>query len=446
MPLKIAIVLFIVAVPLYGLAALQSPSDFEHGLVRYASTEPSDPVARLQKRIDAGEVTLAFDRDWGYLPAVLAELRIPRSSQSLVFSNTSLQLLLISPENPRALYFNDDVYVGSVWGGPIMEIASVDPQLGTVFYTLPQKEDASPRFEREYFACLLCHDSKATAGVPGLTLLSVIPDRRGKALPAGASGVDDRTPFKDRWGGWYVTGLHGEERHRGNMMSSSQLDTIRDPQAFIARLDLNAGANVTSLDKYFDAGRYLTPASDLVALTVMAHQTRVHNLITKAAYDVRTAVHEDKEFAGSLRSADGTYSDLTRSRIHEAVEPLVRAMLFAWAAEWTSPISGTTKFADEFMSAGLRDRRGRSLRDVDLTTRLFKYPLSYLIYSDPFDALPDAAKAQFYARLDQILAGGDSKDFDHLSASDRQAILEILEDTKPEFQEARRNAAARVLK
>jgi hypothetical protein len=437
MPFKVAGIASILFVPLLALATIQSSGDFEHGVMKYATTRPNDPIARLQSRIDSGEAQLAFDPDWGYLPAVLDQLKIPRSSQSLVFSKTSLQLLMISPESPRAIYFNDDVYIGGVKGSPIMEIASVDPKLGAVFYTLPQKEDSRPRFEREFYGCLLCHDSSATAGVPGLTMLSVLPDRDGKAV-SGARTVplDDRTPFKERWGGWYVTGTHGDQRHWGNLMLTMRTDFVRDPKALIKSLDLEPGANVTRLEKHFDTKRYLENSSDMVALMVMSHQTRTHNLITRAHYDVQTALHEDGEFAKLLGSSSGEYSELTQRRIKDAVEPLLRAMLFVWEAELTSRVSGNTSFAADFTKRGPQDREGRSLRDFDLTKRLFRYPLSYLIYSESFDNLPPAARKQFYTRLRQVLDGTESnKDFAHLSGADRQAILEILRDTKPEFTE-----------
>jgi hypothetical protein len=423
----------VVLIPVLSFATFQSPSDFEHGVIQYATTKPSDPVARLQDRLDAGEVKLDFDPAWGYLPAVLDQLHIPRSSQTLVFSKTSLQLLLISPKTPRALYFNDDVYIGGVWGGPIMEVASVDPKLGTVFYTLSQKEEGHPRFEREFFACLLCHDSATTSGVPGLTMLSVLANLEGKALPGIPTiPLNDRTPFNERWGGWYVTGTHGAQRHWGNLMASTQLDSIRDSKAFVQHLNLEPGANVTSLPKFPPA--YLTPDSDLIALMVMAHQTRTQNLITRASYDVQTAIQEDAAFAKSQGLSKQEYSEITKGRIQTAVEPLVRAMLFVWEAELTSKISGTSSFAGDFVKRGPRDHQGRSLREFDLTKRLFRYPLSYLVYSDSFDALPPAAKERFYGRLKAILTGDDSnKDFAHLSNADRQAILEILTDTKAEF-------------
>jgi hypothetical protein len=433
---KLAVAILIIVMPMAGLGIFQSPSDFEHGVVRYATTTPSDAIARLQERIDSGNVNLEFDPAWGYLPAVLDQLKIPRSSQTLVFSKTSLQVLQISPKTPRALYFSDDVYIGAVQGGPILEIAAVDPKLGAIFYTLPQeKHDARPQFQREFFGCLLCHDSAATAGVPGFTMLSVLTDPDGTALSGTPTiSVNDRTPFSERWGGWFVTGTHGDQRHRGNLTAPAHMDSIRDPDAFVRRLNVEPGANRTHLRGLFDTGAYLTPGSDLVALMVLAHQTRTHNLMTKASYDVQTATHDDGVFQKTLGLSQQGYSDITKVRIQTAVEPLVRGMLFVWEAALSSKVAGTTAFADEFTKRGPRDSQGRSLRDLDLTKRLFRYPLSYLIHSDAFNALPRPAKEQFYSRLDAILSGEDSnRDFAHLSKADRQAIQEILGDTKPEY-------------
>ncbi len=414
-----------VTLPLIAVAAMQDPSDFEHGVVQYASTTPTDPVARLQQRLDEGLVQLKFDDRLGYLPAVLDELRIPRSSQGLVFSKTSLQLVQISPAAPRALYFNDDVYVGAVQGGSLMEIAAVDPRIGAVFYSLAQDPEVKPRFQREFFTCLFCHDSAATAGVPGFTLLSVLTDDRGMAIPAaGTVAMSDRTPFTERWGGWYVTGTHGDQRHWGNLVSSHRPDSLRDPKAFIASLNLDAGANLTSLRNRFDSSAYLTEHSDIVALTVLTHQTRTHNLITKANYDVQTALHDD---ASSRPEA-------TRARVAAAVDPLLRAMLFASEAPLRAPIAGTTTFASDFTAQGPRDSRGRSLRDFDLQTRLFKYRMSYLIYTDAFDALPQPAKDYFYGRVLEILQDKDrSRDFAAIPADEKRVIFEILRETKPEF-------------
>src|ERR1019366_2089097 len=100
--------------------------------------EVHDPVANLQKRLDRGEVTLQYEPQHGYLKSVLEQLAIPVSSQTLVFSKTSFQYKKISPQAPRALYFNDDVYVGQVHDGKVLEFVSFDPVQGAIFYILDE--------------------------------------------------------------------------------------------------------------------------------------------------------------------------------------------------------------------------------------------------------------------------------------------------------------------
>src|SRR5215510_3589264 len=151
----------LLVVPIADSVRAQSDGDYDHGSIGYSKTNPTDPVARLQQRIDSGEVTLKSESDLGYLPAILRELNVPTSSQSLVFSKTSFQFTQIAPSRPRALYFNDDVYVGYVQGSQLLEFASVDPNLGAVFYTLDQEQEGRPRFHREIYFCLICHDSSA---------------------------------------------------------------------------------------------------------------------------------------------------------------------------------------------------------------------------------------------------------------------------------------------
>jgi hypothetical protein len=402
-------------------AVAQLPTSADHDAIAYATSAPTDAIAHLQARIDAGEVTLAYDEARGYLPSVLAELNVPPSSQGLVFSRTSLQLDRIAPWSPRAIYFNDDVYVGWVQGGPIIEVASVDPKLGAVFYSLPQKAEAKPRFERETHTCLVCHDSTSvTGGVPGLIVRSVIPDRYGYGLaPVGKSITTDQTPLQERWGGWYVTGTHGEQTHMGNVIAPVLSHEVGNIKSYLASAKLPTGHNVTDLRGRLDLDPYLTPHSDIVAMMVLAHQATVHNLITRAGYDGRVAERE-----GAVSEA----------RIRNAAEPLVRALLFVKEAPLTAPLKGTSGFAEEFAARGPRDAKGRSLRDLDLERRLFKYPLSYLIYSESFDAMPAAVKEYVYRRLAAILGGHDaSPEFAHLASADREAILQILKDTKPEM-------------
>ncbi len=414
-----------------GTAAAQwgsGPTDAENEAIRYSSGVPADAISSLQRRLDAGRTVLRFDAEHGYLKAVLRELHIPVASQVLVFSKTSFQRALISPAKPRAIYFRNDVYVGWVRGGPVLEIATVDPRLGAVFYTLNQEPAEKPRFQRQTQACLQCHDSASmTAGVPGLLMTSVQPDTDGEPmLAAGVLVTSDQSPFRERWGGWYVTGTHGSQFHRGNLMATRELGS--------ARLDVTAGANVTDLRSRLDARPYLSRHSDIVALMVLEHESHVHNLMTRANYHTRMALAFDKARSVDVGQASVTVSEATQDSVRRVSEPLVRAMLFVDEVALTSPVSGTSGFARAFASQGPRDHAGRSLLDLDLTRRLLRYPCSYLIYSASFDALPTPVKDYIYGRLMEILTGKDvSQHFAHLTAADRTAILAVLLETKPDF-------------
>jgi hypothetical protein len=411
---------------------LAVPADAGSGLpydeepISYSTAAVDDAVARLQPKIDDGRVRLGRDADHGYLRAVLAALQVPVESQVLVFSKTSLQRDRISPRTPRAIYFNDEVYVGWVPEGEVIEVASTDPRQGTIFYVLPQRERPRPRFRRMTHECLQCHDSSAmTGGVPGLMMRSVYPDRAGQPmLAAGGSVTDQESPFAERWGGWYVTGTHGRQRHMGNVTARANDDAIT--------LDREAGANVTDLSERFETSAYLAPGSDIVALMVLAHQTRMHDLLTSAGFDVRRALHDAAAIDAALGRPGAPPSEGTLRRIDVAAAAVVRHLLFAGEPSLIDPVRGTSGFADAFTARGPRDRKGRSLHELDLRRRLLRYPCSYLVYGEAFDALPAPLKERVYARLWDALSGKDrSRDFAHLSASDRRAITDILLDTKP---------------
>lgn len=367
----------------------------------------SDPTEELQQRINKGDVRLDFEPERGYLRSLLNHLKVPVSSQTLVFSKTSLQSDRITPSTPRALYFNDDVYVGWAQGAGFLEVMSIDPEFGAVFYLLGQRREDRPAFERSTgHECSICHYYRESAKfVPRLVMTSVIPGATGDVEGAFPIPTTDKSPFGERWGGWYVTGTHGDQKHLGNIV-------LRTPASAFDNIPAAARAlssNVTDLGRRFDTSRYLTPHSDIVALMVLGHQVETHNLMALA-----------------LAKAGGPPQ--------EAGEPLVKGLLFAGAAPLAAPVQGTSTFAAEFAARGPRDSKGRSLRDFDLKTRLFRYPLSYLIYTEPFDELPQRMKAYVYRRLREVLGGQDkSPDFAHLSAPDRAAILEILRETKPDF-------------
>jgi len=401
-----------------ALRAGQLPKLAEDSAIAYSKTAATDPVARLMKKIESGQTTIAYEEQHGYLPSLLKALNVPVSSQGLVFSRTSLQVDRIAPWSPRAIYFNDDIYLGWVQGGPIMEIAAVDPKLGAVFYTVDQEPGERPVIRREGRTCLQCHDSGQTGGVPGFIMRSVVTDRYGYPVAAGTSATTDQTKLEERWGGWYVTGTMGNLHHKGNAMVPLLAHEIGNVDSYLARNPIVSTGDVTSLAGKFDPDPYLAPDSDAVALLVLAHQSEIHNLITRAGYEASRALAVN----GSMAVVDA------------ASERLVRALLFVNAAPFAAPVEGTSSFAKDFVNAGPRDHRGRSLREFDLKTRLFRYPLSYLIYSEGFDALPPVVKNYVSRRLHDVVSGTDTaREFNHLSADDRQAIGEILADTKAGF-------------
>lgn len=410
--------------PFILVVNLLAQDDFERPPISYSESEPDNRVSRLQARLDMGGLKLGHHELFGYLPAVLKALDIPIESQVFVFSKTSLQVRYISPQTPRALYFNNNVYVGYCQHGDVLEISAVDPQLGTVFYTLDQRSDVTPRFERRTDNCLICHSSSRTEGIPGHLVRSLLTDVAGQPIfSAGSRSVDHTTPVDQRWGGWYVTGTHGTQKHLGNLVIHSRV--VEEP------VENSAGQNVHELKDRLDVTKYLSPHSDIVALMLLEHQVLVHNRLTKANYDTRLAIEYDAMMNRVSGKPPSTLSESTARRIKSTGDRLVDALLFVNEAKLIEPIKGTSGYAEWFTKRGLCDKRGRSLCDLDLATRLFKYPCSYLIYSDSFEELPGPSRNYVWRRLWDVLSGRDQSDrFAHLSATDRQAIVDILRDTK----------------
>lgn len=384
----------------------------DHPAIQYVQQPPDDPVARLGKRIESGDVKLDYSPEFGYLPALLKQFGLNIDSQVLVFSKTSFQATKIGPRAPRALYFNDDVMMGSVQTGDVLEFAALDPQQGFNFYTLDIAKADKPEFVRRD-TCLQCHQGLSTLGVPGILVSSVYPGPDGMpAFRGNAMITDHRTALDQRWGGWYVTGTHGSQSHMGNAVAHNS----SQPQL----LDIKGTQNLTSLEKKFDPSKYLAPTSDIVALMTLEHQTRMTNLMMRIGWDTRTALH------------DGKVDDSVRDRLNGEIEDMVTYMLFADERLITEPIQGVSTFTKTFAERGPRDHQGRSLRDFDLEKRLFRHPLSYMIYSAAFDSMPQLVRERVYQRLYDILTGKDqSQTYARLTSEDRRSILEILRDTKP---------------
>ncbi len=377
-------------------------------LTSYKSTVASGTVEALHVRMERSEARLEFSPPHGYLPALLRELKVPATSQLLVASKTSPNKHYISPKNPRALYFNDSVALAYVPGAELIEVAAADPKLGVVFYTLEQKPTARPQLRRDD-RCLECHASSKTLNAPGWLVRSFLTHADGDVDILSGLMVTHHTPIAERWGGYYVTGDTGGQRHRGNLFGA-------DAFARYEKGNLTA-ASLTNLKPFLDTDKFPVPSSDVVALLVLEHQVHLLNLLTRLRLDTE---------------ALGENESLERAR--PASEAVLKYLLFTDEAPLAAPVRGSSEFVRQFEALGPADSQGRSLRQFDLRTRLFKYPCSFMVYSPSFETLPLRARRQLYRRLWDVLAGEDaSGEFKTLTAESRAAIRAILVQTKTDL-------------
>ena len=149
--------------------------------IDYLGKATADAGRRLNGRLKMRTVQLEYRQKNGYLRALLDALEVPVESQLLVFSKTALNQKLVNPQNPRAVYFNDEVTVGWVPGAASIELTAIDPLKGPIFYTLLQSPEKPPRLQRES-RCLACHAGTTTLQVPGLMVRSFLTDKTGKPI------------------------------------------------------------------------------------------------------------------------------------------------------------------------------------------------------------------------------------------------------------------------
>ena len=389
----------------------------EDPAIKYSTAPLNNAVADVNQKLEAGAIRLTFEGRGGFLRSALDALQIPVDSQLLVFSRASLQGRQIGEQNPRAIFFNDRVALGWVRDGDIIEVAAHDASAGVVFYTLEQRTEATagpPQFKRA-FICLGCHMAGDTLAVPGFLMFSTTrPNQsQGGSLPRA---VDHTDALARRFGGWFVTGSTGSSAHMGNQA---------------AALDERASRQIASVAGLFDADGYPVLSSDVAAHMVFTHQVGMTNLLTRAGWQARVA---DPLLHPPYTSSPGEEERIAVMMTGVASE-VVDYLLFVDEAKLTDPVRGQSGFAERFSTLGPRDRRGRSLHELDLNRRLMKYPCSYLIYSPAFDALPPSAKDPIYRRLWDVLSGQerDARYQSALSRADRQSIVEILRDTKKDL-------------
>jgi hypothetical protein len=382
----------------------------EHPAIQYATRPASDRVGRLSQALARGETRLARDADTGYLLPLLTALDIPTESQILVFSKTGVQRAFTGPHNPRALYYNDAVYVGYVPGAPALEIASHDPQQGMIFYVLDQASP-TPTISRRT-SCLTCHVSASTLDVPGVIARSNTVGEDGNILPhSDTHDVNHTTTHPDRWGGWFVTSEgepapYSQRGHGGNITYTAEGST----------------SNQVFVDWMLDAPpqRHVYPlrSSDTVALLTFDHQARAINLLTRLDWEARIA-------------GDGA---LSSAGVRALVDELAAYLLFVDEAPMPVPVTPLPGFADHLRARTPKDHRGRSFGQLELVDRLLRYPCSYMVYSKAFDALPTPVRLAVYGRMREILAGVRVPPaYARVSAEDRRAVEEILRETRPDF-------------
>ncbi len=407
-------------------AGAQGEELYERPPINYSSAPARDAMAQLQARVAAGALKWTGSGK-EIVQRLLQELRIPPESQMLVFSKTSFQRQIISPDRPRAIYFSDASYVGWVPGG-LVEIATIDPQLGPIFYSLnPNVAEPHPVRDSN---CLSCHGGIFVRGIPGVFARSVFTSDTGEPLfRFGSEVVDFRTPFTNRWGGWYVTGKHGKALHRGNVLAQD-----KDGQLVV---NFKRGANVADLSDLVATKPYLAPGSDIVALLVFEQQTAVQNTITRASLDCRRMLAYQRNLQLELKEPvtdDLTY-DSVRHVFEGAAEDVVDDLLYKGEAPLPDGLEGAAAFQSAFRVNVPRATDGSSLKDFQLAGHLFKNRCSYLIYSDCFLALPTELKKRVYARLVRALhpTNPDPR-YAYLETEERIRISNILKQTHPELR------------
>jgi hypothetical protein len=384
----------------------------EHPGIQYATRPTTDRVARLNRTLTEGGRFLRRDARTGYLLPVLEALGVAVESQLLVFSKTGVQRAYTSPQNPRALFFDESVVVGYVPGAPVIEFAAHDSQQGVVFYTLDQAA-AAPVLAR-HTDCLSCHVSASTLNVPGMIVRSNTVGDDGNVMPqVGSYDVSHRTPHPDRWGGWFVTSEgaaapYAQRAHAGNITFSGR--GITSNQVFVDWINSSP-----------ETRGYLSSSSDIVSLLVFDHQMHAINLMTRLNWESRVA----------SSNGHATESDAARRRL---VNELADYLLFVGEVPPSVPLTPRPGFAERLESRTPKDRHGRSFGQLDLVTRLLRYPCSYMVYSEAFSGLPSPVKEAVYRRMIDTLSGNDARaGHARLSANDRRLVLEILRDTKSDF-------------
>lgn len=381
--------------------------DFRSAPHDYLDWKPRDRFAQIKDRIQQGEVKIDTSSDKAFLKSMLDALSIPVSSQIMVFSASSLQSEIINPRNPRALYFNEDTYIGWVPGG-LIEIIAADPEMGPMFYVYDRLRPGGPvpNVQRST-KCMNCHAGNATRRLPGLIAESLLVSQAGSSLETFRRDVQGhQIPLESRFGGWHLTGGHNIPNHRANVMG----------------IPRNGKNEIVPVEpgQYSDLSLHLLPTSDILPNLIHEHQLGFENRLVYAIYTVRQLKHENKGFMGAAAKAE----------IEERAEELARYITFADEAKFpTKGISGDTAYAEDFLRDRKATKTGISLKDLDMKTRIFKHRCSYMLYTDTWKEAPPELKERVYYHMALYLRDQPDAQHAHIPQAERLAIRTILKET-----------------
>ncbi|HIG83903.1 MAG TPA: hypothetical protein EYG40_06340 [Verrucomicrobia bacterium] len=416
------LIIFSALVSTVCLLPAQSFNEYGQSPHNYWESELEDPMSELLERVRKGEINLDENPGTPLVRRLLEELQISKSSQILVFSRTSLQRGVVSPTNPRAIYFNDEVYLGWMPNGRI-EIASLDSEKGFIFFFQRELSDRkAPLFSRDK-VCIQCHAGSATNFLPGPLGRSVFPDSKGRSLKSVDTFelIGHEVPVHERWGGWYVTRAHQDLNHMGNAIAVKENGKLK-----LQRKDSSKGLN-----EFFNTSNYPVSTSEIESLLVFDHQVRMQFVLIESAYKVRQAIFD------SLKTSSKENSANMSALLKEVTDTMVSELLFKEEFPLGGKIVDTSqagKFVTEFKAKGKTDSRGRSLRDLDLQSRLFKYRCSYMIYSKSFRDFPKILKNSVLNRIKEIMTSESPQlGYEYLEAKEKKAIFDILSGTLAEF-------------
>lgn len=395
--------------PAAPLDAAERLFNFREAPHSYFEHQPQDRLARLHQALDAGKAELDTSSDQAFLVSILKALEIPVSSQILVFSATSLQSEIINPRNPRALYFNDDTYLGWVPGGRV-EVAAIDPEMGPMFYVYERFTPGRIPVPERSTRCFACHAGTATQYVPGLIAESVLVSMAGSSLQTFRHDEQGHhIPLENRFGGWLLTGQHHLTKHEGNVAGRSEAGKI-------TRFDASPGV-------FSDLSKHLRPTSDILPHLVHEHQIGFENRLFQTSYLLRQRLHEGK----------GRLTPEAEKEIDARALDLARYILFVDEAPLPARgIEGDPDFIRDFQANKITTATGASLKDFDLRTRLFKHRCTYMLYTDSWKDAPRELKDRVYYQMALGLREtGVAPEYAVLPVQERLAIRSILKETLP---------------